>query len=249
MTTVQQRPAAETETGRACPYCRFPLKEGIAVCECASCHAVHHDDCWGDNGGCAIVGCDGGDGESATTVAPVAISPPPPRRPGPIAISPDPEPSETHPLPKVGSAQRVAVAAPPAGARKRPWLIAAVFMLALAVAGAGAAYYFTTKKSSSTHPRPVAQPRSSGPVAGTANPAPTPSIPPPANPPTPVVSDRTRIERLLKRYYGDVQNGNYDAAWALLSPSYKQWKSSNGGRSGWMTQEQQNERSLDPSGL
>jgi hypothetical protein len=64
-----------------------------------------------------------------------------------------------------------------------------------------------------------------------------------------VVSDRTRIERLLKRYYGDVKNGNYDAAWALLTPSYKKWKKTHGGRSKWHSQELLDYQNLDPSGM
>ena len=43
--------------GRACPYCRFPLKASAGVDECSSCHAMHHSDCWSENGGCAVNGC------------------------------------------------------------------------------------------------------------------------------------------------------------------------------------------------
>lgn len=44
-------------SGRSCPYCRFPLKEGAPIATCADCRAVHHEDCWGENNGCAIGGC------------------------------------------------------------------------------------------------------------------------------------------------------------------------------------------------
>ena len=47
-------------TGRSCPFCRFPLKEGTTIAECTTCHAVHHADCFAENGGCAIAGCPGG---------------------------------------------------------------------------------------------------------------------------------------------------------------------------------------------
>jgi hypothetical protein len=43
--------------GRNCPYCRFPLKQGTPGASCPSCNAIHHADCWNDNGGCAILGC------------------------------------------------------------------------------------------------------------------------------------------------------------------------------------------------
>src|SRR4051812_22419619 len=98
MSATQQRTAAATDTGRACPYCRFPLKEGVAVCECGACHSVHHDDCWADNGGCAIVGCSGGDSPAAQApVAAPAASQPLPAVPAstPIAVT-----AAEAPLPK-----------------------------------------------------------------------------------------------------------------------------------------------------
>jgi Prokaryotic RING finger family 1 len=45
------------EAGRPCPYCRFPLKVGVSAERCPSCGAVHHDECWLEGGGCAILGC------------------------------------------------------------------------------------------------------------------------------------------------------------------------------------------------
>lgn len=47
----------DPSVGRTCPYCRFTLKEGAATHTCPSCGAVHHEECWGDNGGCAVLGC------------------------------------------------------------------------------------------------------------------------------------------------------------------------------------------------
>lgn len=52
--------AAAARTARRCPYCQFSLvRDAIVVC-CPSCHAVHHDDCWRENGGCAVVYCPSG---------------------------------------------------------------------------------------------------------------------------------------------------------------------------------------------
>lgn len=60
--TRESRPRAATaaDAGRNCPYCRFPLKPGAALAACAACDAAHHDDCWAENGGCAVVGCQNG---------------------------------------------------------------------------------------------------------------------------------------------------------------------------------------------
>lgn len=45
------------DSGRLCPYCRFPLKDGIVAYKCDDCGALHHDDCWADGTGCAVLGC------------------------------------------------------------------------------------------------------------------------------------------------------------------------------------------------
>lgn len=66
--TRTTRAATVEMVGRNCPYCRFPIKEGGAVLECAHCHAIHHEDCWGDNGGCAITSCAGGPSAQPATV-------------------------------------------------------------------------------------------------------------------------------------------------------------------------------------
>jgi hypothetical protein len=49
--------ATAADAGRSCPYCRFPLKEGAAAERCNSCSSLHHEDCWHDGGGCAMLGC------------------------------------------------------------------------------------------------------------------------------------------------------------------------------------------------
>lgn len=40
-----------------CPYCRARVEEDCAKMECNRCGAIHHDECWQQNGGCAIFGC------------------------------------------------------------------------------------------------------------------------------------------------------------------------------------------------
>jgi hypothetical protein len=49
--------ATEADVGRACPFCRFPLKQGVPAERCDACNALHHQDCWADGGGCAVLGC------------------------------------------------------------------------------------------------------------------------------------------------------------------------------------------------
>ena len=88
MDSVARRgPATPEETGRACPYCRFPLKQGVEVVQCAHCSSSHHSDCWDDNRGCAIVACQG----------------------GPSAVAGTPQEQATTPLPAAPTPQRTAI--------------------------------------------------------------------------------------------------------------------------------------------
>jgi len=67
---VEKKSSATADmAGRSCPYCRFPLKEGGEVEPCPSCKAVHHADCWQENGGCAVNGCGATAGQAAATTA------------------------------------------------------------------------------------------------------------------------------------------------------------------------------------
>jgi hypothetical protein len=62
-------------------------------------------------------------------------------------------------------------------------------------------------------------------------------------------TDQAAIERVLTAYYQHVVASDFDAAWQLLSPTYKAWKAGNGGHPKWLEQERVNRDRLDPSGL
>ena len=59
------------EAGKTCPYCRFPLKTGGQAERCDACGAVHHEECWEEGGGCAVLGCRNA-GAATTRVVPPA---------------------------------------------------------------------------------------------------------------------------------------------------------------------------------
>lgn len=42
-----------------CAYCQTEM-DRITAARCPDCDAVHHQDCWQDNGGCAVLGCAAG---------------------------------------------------------------------------------------------------------------------------------------------------------------------------------------------
>ncbi|MEV4422679.1 RING finger protein [Patulibacter sp. NPDC049589] len=117
------RSADASDAGRSCPYCRFPLKGGSDAVECGDCHAVHHADCWAEGQGCAVVGCAGA-ADAATVVA---------AAPGPGAYAPPTGPPAPPP------SGRPAGPVPTAPGRS-PWLTVSIVLLALVIAGTGAAF-------------------------------------------------------------------------------------------------------------
>ena len=42
---------------QTCPYCRESISESD-LAECPACHTPHHHDCWVENGGCTVFGCE-----------------------------------------------------------------------------------------------------------------------------------------------------------------------------------------------
>lgn len=52
--------ASRAETSRKCPYCQVSFEAGEATISCGACSTLHHAECWKDNRGCTVMGCDGG---------------------------------------------------------------------------------------------------------------------------------------------------------------------------------------------
>lgn len=68
-----------------CPFCLWPLKADEALRKCDDCHAQYHDECWVENGGCAIFGCP--TWAAGQGVAPRPIPPPAAPTPTPAAAT------------------------------------------------------------------------------------------------------------------------------------------------------------------
>jgi hypothetical protein len=116
---MADRLATPEDVGKPCPYCRFPLKEGVPVHACESCGSIHHAECWTDGGGCAMFGCAGTGtaGLAAQPSAPVTqayVAPPvyqaaPPAR---VAYTPPPPEPQQKPAKSLGTSPRtIALAA------------------------------------------------------------------------------------------------------------------------------------------
>jgi hypothetical protein len=50
-------PVPTGAAGPACPFCLAGIGDGEATAACPACHAVYHQECWQENGGCAVYGC------------------------------------------------------------------------------------------------------------------------------------------------------------------------------------------------
>src|SRR4051794_5587472 len=99
-------PVTSEMVGRICPYCRFGLEEGLGVIACSVCKAIHHDDCWEENGGCVVALCAGGPSLEATPQEGAQqVEPPPLPAPAP---TPTPLPAVVPPGPSEAPTQKSA---------------------------------------------------------------------------------------------------------------------------------------------
>lgn len=225
------------ETGRSCPYCRFPLKQGIEMTRCGVCAAPHHADCWSDNGGCAVVACPGG--PQAHTPAGTAPPPLPPPPVVPVTVQSPPPPPPTPPPPTP-----VASAGGSGPRRTGPWIVAGAIVLALALAGGAFAVVISgTGGSSGTRTIISVQGNASGtsgagsgatvadggadgadgsaPVGATTPDTSTSGSDPDAGAarafPPADESARAEIEQLLTEHHQDIVDGDYRGAWDLMT--------------------------------
>lgn len=181
----QIRQVGQNEVGRTCPYCRFPLKSGGPAATCPTCRATHHEDCWRDNGGCAVAGC-----VSGPRASPLQARPPVAPAGGPATGQLPPLTNRTAtPIILEGNAGAGPTGPgfppqpPPAlpGARPRSSVWTALLIAVLAVAAVGIGTVFlsshgstnptSTATSSFSTPPPTSTPTQPRPT-GPARPAP-----------------------------------------------------------------------------
>jgi hypothetical protein len=203
-------------TGRVCPYCRFPLKQGVAIEACAACGAIHHIECWQDNGGCSVTGCVNGPSNTTAThvVPPVAapaaalathVPPPPP---------PPPPPPHKH---------------FPVGA-----IVAAAGVVALL--GAGAALAISSSANSHDTPTVTVKERTvektvpgvatiaavhtTSRQSNTSTSAPAPAKTPVPSPSGPSPSEReANAVAAVDSYWSDIENHDFSGAYQIEEPS------------------------------
>lgn len=239
-----QRPATAAETGRVCPYCRFPLKQGAEIMECGGCHAPHHADCWSDNAGCAVMGCTGAPGAAADATVPL----PPPRPPGRPPGGSHPPPPNTYPPP------RPSVPSGGSGLRRTaPPVAIAVIVLALAIAGGAVALVVSNKEKSANAVPPTVTVSPPPPAAAPIGDGDAPPPPPPTAGVLPDVDEATMtadITQVLRSHHQAIVAGSYSTAWVLTSERYRRKKERElGSYDKWAEGQVDLGSHLDPSGL
>ena len=238
----QGNPHAATRelAGRSCPYCRFPLKEGGAIATCPSCNAVHHAECYTENGGCAVAGCTAGPGPQAAT-APLwaGATQPDPRAPGELARHAAPtaaggvgihQPDATPPSP------------PPPRRRRMTFAIVAVAVVMVLLGGGAAAAIVLSKSGSSSSragitpapkaPRQTPQDQQAAQQQTPQNQQtpvqPSPAPQQPSGTPTPsgaAPSGSTAGDpgaaavNAVNSHWQDIKTGDYSSAYQYLTPA------------------------------
>lgn len=220
--------ASAEMTGRSCPYCRFPLKQGAPITECTTCHTVHHAECWEENGGCSITGCTGGPTLATQVHAP---APPVPTAAGTPASAPAPQASP---------AASPQIRAP----GQMPIALAAALAAVVAILGAAAALALSSGgggRPSASTPAPVATQTTqatlsaSGETAATTsgdtqtqatetNYAQTEAVSSQGATQSATPSNESQTESPLgavNEHWHDIQSGNYQGAWADETPSLR----------------------------
>ncbi len=262
--------ATAAMAGRTCPYCRFPLKEGSAIQPCGVCQAIHHADCWRDNGGCAVGGCSGGPSHASrphplTAPAMAPTGPPPPAPPTPLLAPPPPPPMPPPPMPPppMPPVDAGGPTAPRPGVRV-PVALIVVLVLVVGGLGAGAAILLSSSKGGgpASHASPAAAATTTGETAATST-ATTETAPGGATQSTSTESNSTagllpnesreqmqpEIQHLLYEWHEDVVNGDYRAAWNLLSERKQQQNTEKYGYSEWVKNQATLGPYLNPSGI
>jgi hypothetical protein len=220
--------ATRAESGRACPYCRFPLKEGTQTARCRACGAIHHAECWDENLGCAVVGCAAGPMAEASGRAPGAPA---------GTASPPPAPFQAP--------------WPPAPSRRRSglWMVTTLVLLALVAGGGAVAYVMQRPK----HPAAAPPPQTVTAVE-TQTVARTPSEPPPTASSSVLPAESRaqmtgEIRDLLYQHHEDIVTGDFRGAWDLLTARKRHQNLVKYGYATWRANQATLSPYLDPTGI
>jgi hypothetical protein len=223
------------------------LEDGVSVVFCTACGAVHHDDCWDENDGCAVALCAGGpslraDDEGDEAESPTVLIPPPPPPSalplGPAAlVTPPPNEAPPPPPPTPGPGT-------PGPGRSRRNLIPliAIGIVLLGGGAAGAIVLGGSHGSSSTTVETAAAPVSDSELSASEEPLegeeeefeseseyePEEELEPELSPSQ--LAQR-QVQQALRGHFNNLASGYYHAAYHDLTPTEGE---EIGGESSWV---------------
>lgn len=230
--------AAAKTGGRICPYCRSTLSDREQATECPACNAMHHADCWTENGGCAVPLCEGGPKEEASPGAEETLAA---EAEAPTQVVPaEPPPPSVHtPRPPLPTVPTRATATPPARPPRAPKappppgseaprprgfgflpVLAGVIIL---LGGGTAAAIILTQQHSSESSTTAADAQSASASSSTAEensePFETETTAEPESEPVYQATPVEQVEQALQAHFGRLVAGNYTGAYADLTPA------------------------------
>ena len=217
--------AREGGSSRKCPYCRTSFAGGEETLTCSACSAVHHSECWGENGGCAVWGCEARpktEADSSDESRASVSSATPAREPSlpPVATS-GPGSSPPSGKPK-GKTQRWDTAEQEGGTQERAGAALAGqvrpvhVLVGLGILSATLLAVVVLVFSGNETNAPDLDPPPSG--QGVSPSPPTKPVPTTVGfPPTPIESQRQAIERMFTEWHNAADRGDRDTMWRLLS--------------------------------
>jgi hypothetical protein len=235
--------ATKQDTGKTCPFCRFPVKERDEVVSCGECHSSHHEDCWEDHGGCAVPGCaggprtepDAGDSSSGGTHVP------PKAGPSAKKVTLDPEPAPRQKRRKREKAQpRATASAPPSEAKGGP------SKLQFWVAGAAVAFLailgviVLSNNFGDTDPASAVACESGTGENG------VPCYDNGILPNIPNNEMRRQATAFIREWYGDLNHLDWGTAWRKLTPRVKEQINQRGGFNTWKKKQGKFSKYLNP---
>lgn len=235
--------ATKQDTGKSCPFCRFPIKERDEVVACGECHSTHHEDCWEENGGCAVPDCAGAPAASGSGGGSGGSHIPPVAGPSKKKVTLDPRPElrrrkrQRQRKKAAATGKPLPVPPPPGESSKTTLWIAGAAIAFLAVI----AVIMISNNFGDTDP---ASGKSCEEGTGKNG---VPCYDNGKLPNTPTPDMQSQISRSVRSWFNLVDLGDYPSAWTRLSPRVRKQISQDEGYQGWRDKQVRLTKYLHPS--
>lgn len=237
--------ATRQDTGKSCPFCRFPIKERDEVVACGECHSTHHEDCWDENGGCAVSDCAAAprSESSSTSVGSGGSHIPPVAGPSRKKVTLDPRPAmrrrkRNQTRKKVGTAANAAAAPPGKSSKATLWIVGATVAFLVVIGAIMIANNFDGSKDTTD--------QSCEEGTGVDG---IPCYDNGALPNKTKAEMNSEVTGFMRKWFRDINLGEYYYAWSRISPRVRKQIDQEIGYQEWMNRQQGISRYLVPDNL